>query len=136
MKKELVLAFVLAAGFLWAGPSAAQQPPQYPVDQNKIAVGANGVRLVPIAVRRIGQQVIGSSRVAFEVESGADLPAVLVDRLQVELVLRNLIANALEALRGGDGRIRVSPADVKLACEYLENQAMAALPRFGGEDAA
>jgi signal transduction histidine kinase len=60
------------------------------------------------AIRHIGQQVIGSSPVAFEVQSEPDLPAILVDRLQVELVLRNLIANALEALRGQDGRIRVA----------------------------
>jgi signal transduction histidine kinase len=59
------------------------------------------------AMRRIGHQVIGASPVTFEVASDPDLPAVLVDRLQVELVLRNLIANALEALRGRDGRIRV-----------------------------
>jgi signal transduction histidine kinase len=63
---------------------------------------------VMAAVRRIGQQVIGASPVAFEVEGDPDLlPAILVDRLQIELVLRNLIANALEALRGRDGRIRV-----------------------------
>jgi rhodanese-related sulfurtransferase len=43
MTKELVLGLVLAAGFLWAGPSSAQQPPQFPVDQNKIAVGANEI---------------------------------------------------------------------------------------------
>jgi len=60
------------------------------------------------AIRRIGTQVVGSSPVAFDVEGAPDLPAILVDRLQIELVLRNLFANALEALRGKAGRIRVA----------------------------
>jgi len=40
MKNRIVPGLVLAAGFLWAGQSVAQQAPQFPVDQNKIAVGA------------------------------------------------------------------------------------------------
>ena len=43
--------------------------------------------------------------------SGApDLPDVLVDRLQIELVLRNLVNNAADAMdgRGGDGAVALS----------------------------
>ena len=44
---------------------------------------------------------------AVTVNEGADLPPVLVDRLQIELVLRNLISNAAEASEGA-GRIELS----------------------------
>lgn len=78
------------------------------------------------AVRRIGRQVIGSRPVGFEVAAPAGLPALYVDRVQVELVLRNLIANAVDAVhagrsegghvlvearRDGDGQVRVVVAD-------------------------
>lgn len=60
------------------------------------------------AIRRIGTQVIGTSPVHLEVDIDPELPPVYIDRLQVELVLRNLLANAVEALRGSAGRIRVA----------------------------
>jgi signal transduction histidine kinase len=50
------------------------------------------------AVRRIGQQILGAQPVALEVLSEPDLPPLYVDRLQIELVIRNLLANAVEAL--------------------------------------
>ena len=50
-------------------------------------------------IQRIGRQVIGVHRVGLEVSSDPGLPALLVDRLQIELVFRNLIANAFEAVR-------------------------------------
>ena len=41
MKAVGRIAFALmATGFLWAGRIGAQQAPQFPVDQNKIAIGA------------------------------------------------------------------------------------------------
>lgn len=73
-------------------------------------------RLEPLAaddlvglVRRVGQQVIGTRAIALEVESEPSLPALYVDRMQIELVIRNLMANAVEATQGfvGDKRIRV-----------------------------
>jgi signal transduction histidine kinase len=62
------------------------------------------------AVRRIAQQLIGPRPVALEVLSDPDLPPLYVDRVQIELVIRNLLANAMEALDKGGGedkRIRV-----------------------------
>jgi two-component system sensor kinase FixL len=79
---------------------------------------AGTTRLEPVtvdelvsAVRRIGQQLIDARPVVLEVRSDADLPALYVDRLQVELVLRNLISNSVDALHATDGaRIDISVA--------------------------
>ena len=61
------------------------------------------------AVRRIGASVIGERPVALEVRGDASLAPLYVDRLQVELVLRNLIANSVDAVQMRDGgRIEVS----------------------------
>jgi signal transduction histidine kinase len=49
-------------------------------------------------VRRVAQQVIGVRPIVLELVSEPDLPALYVDRLQIELVVRNLVANAVEAL--------------------------------------
>jgi two-component system, LuxR family, sensor kinase FixL len=62
------------------------------------------------AVRRIAQQIIGARPVALEVLSEPDLPPLYVDRMQIELVIRNLIANAVEALEKqnvAERRVRV-----------------------------
>ena len=45
---------------------------------------------------------------ALTVREEPNLPDVLVDRLQIELVLRNLIANAAEAVEGPAGAIGLS----------------------------
>jgi signal transduction histidine kinase len=78
---------------------------------------AGSTRLEPLAaeelletVRRIGQQTIGGRPVALEVLGERDLPPLYVDRMQIELVIRNLLANAVEALGREDfpeKRIRV-----------------------------
>jgi C4-dicarboxylate-specific signal transduction histidine kinase len=70
------------------------------------------VEALMAAARRIGEQVIGERRIALALRSEPGLPDLYVDRLQVELVLRNLIANAAEALdpRAGDSRIEVAAA--------------------------
>jgi signal transduction histidine kinase len=63
------------------------------------------------AVRRIGRQTIGTQPIALEVQVAPDLPPLFVDRMQIELVIRNLLANAVEALRehpAGEQSIRVS----------------------------
>jgi two-component system sensor kinase FixL len=75
--------------------------------------GATRLELMPVgelvdAIRRIGQQVIGEKAIQLEVNAPADLPPLYVDRVQIEMVLRNLIANALEAVQASaDARIRV-----------------------------
>jgi signal transduction histidine kinase len=66
------------------------------------------------AVRRIGASVIGERAVALEVRADPDVAPLYVDRLQVELVLRNLIANSVEAVEakpGGRIDVSVGPAD-------------------------
>jgi len=51
------------------------------------------------AARRIARELIGSQAIALESRAEYALPPILADRLQVELVLRNLVANAVEAAR-------------------------------------
>jgi signal transduction histidine kinase len=51
-------------------------------------------------VRRIGHQVLGSENAMLTVKNEPALPALYVDRMQIEVVIRNLIANAHEAVRG------------------------------------
>ena len=47
----------------------------------------------------IAQQLGGSSKhISIATGSDADLPPLFVDRLQIELILRNLISNAIEAI--------------------------------------
>lgn len=61
------------------------------------------------SIQRIGQQVIGVRNVVLEVGAEPDLPPLYIDRLQIELVLRNLIANAVEALHAaGQAGARVN----------------------------
>lgn len=70
------------------------------------------------AVRRIGRSVIGERAVALEVRGDAELAPLYIDRLQVELVLRNLIANSFDAVQATPGgRIEVSmvPEDARRA---------------------
>jgi two-component system sensor kinase FixL len=62
---------------------------------------------VVAAGRRIAQQLIGARAVSLETHTDPGLPAVLADRVQVELILRNLISNALEALPAAGGSIRL-----------------------------
>ena len=49
-------------------------------------------------VKRVAQQVIGTRPIVLEFASEPELPALYVDRLQIELVIRNLLANAVDAL--------------------------------------
>lgn len=63
------------------------------------------------AARRAGEAAIAGRDILFEVEAQPGMPPLYVDRLQVEVILRNLIANAAESLAGArqaGGRIRVS----------------------------
>jgi signal transduction histidine kinase len=55
-------------------------------------------------VRRIGQQVLGAETRVLSVREEAELPSLYVDRLQIEVVIRNLIANAQDAIRSGGAK--------------------------------
>jgi two-component system, LuxR family, sensor kinase FixL len=60
--------------------------------------------------RRMGELAIEGKAISFEVEQPPPLPALFVDRLQIEVILRNLIANAVESVTGADrqnGRVGV-----------------------------
>src|SRR5688500_1220378 len=60
------------------------------------------------SMRRIAQAEIGSRTICFEIVESPALRPLLVDKLQVEVILRNLIANAVESVGGAerpDGRI-------------------------------
>lgn len=62
------------------------------------------------AVRRIGASTIEGRAISLEIEKRASGPALFIDRLQVEVVLRNLITNAVDSLTGSGrpvGRIGV-----------------------------
>lgn len=65
---------------------------------------------IAVAAERIGRQVIGvRGGIQLEVRQEPALPSLYVDRLQIELVLRNLLANAVEALQGRTpGRVSVA----------------------------
>jgi two-component system sensor kinase FixL len=52
------------------------------------------------AAQQIARQTIGTRAVTFEAIGKGELPALFIDRLQVELILRNLISNAIEATTG------------------------------------
>jgi C4-dicarboxylate-specific signal transduction histidine kinase len=48
--------------------------------------------------KRIARDMIGSRAISIEARAEPEVPALLVDRVQIELVLRNLISNAIEAV--------------------------------------
>ena len=62
------------------------------------------------SVRQLGSKLGVPQNVALSATCDPGLPNVFVDKLQIELVLRNLLANAVEAMvsdPGGPGRIDV-----------------------------
>ncbi|KAB2967099.1 MAG: GHKL domain-containing protein [Thermoanaerobaculia bacterium] len=66
--------------------------------------GTTRLELVPAAdlaasARRIGHQLAGDGAVTIDVRCEEALPSALVDRMQIELVLRNVIANAVDAVQ-------------------------------------
>lgn len=56
------------------------------------------VRELLEAARRMGEGTAATRPVRIQTATDAVLPALFVDRLQVELILRNLLANAMESL--------------------------------------
>jgi C4-dicarboxylate-specific signal transduction histidine kinase len=60
--------------------------------------------------RRMGESAIEGKDISLEIEEPLPMPALFVDRLQIEVILRNLIANAVESVIGADrqnGRIGI-----------------------------
>ncbi len=69
-----------------------------------------------VAVRRIADTAIQDKEISLEIERPPSVPPLFIDRLQIELILRNLIANAVESVtgsgrQGGLIRILVEPHD-------------------------
>jgi two-component system, LuxR family, sensor kinase FixL len=66
------------------------------------------------AARRMGQRAIGKHPITLDIPPAPPLPALFVDRIQVELVLRNLLANSAQALaatpRGGSIQVMAEAA--------------------------
>jgi two-component system, LuxR family, sensor kinase FixL len=66
--------------------------------------GTTQLESVPVdqilaSAQSIAQQLAGSSkRISIQTGSEGELPTLFVDRLQIELILRNLISNAIEAI--------------------------------------
>jgi two-component system sensor kinase FixL len=65
--------------------------------------GTTRLERVPVAelleaVRRVGAAAKGDSPLTLTVESEGEVPDLLIDRLQIELVLRNLVTNAVESV--------------------------------------
>jgi two-component system sensor kinase FixL len=69
------------------------------------------------SARRIAESAMDGSGMSFEIECDDDLPALYVDQLQIEVVLRNLIANAVDSVRSADRR----PGHVKVRIEKGED---------------
>ncbi|MCC6210774.1 MAG: MASE1 domain-containing protein [Burkholderiales bacterium] len=80
--------------------------------------GTTRLESVPVdelleAARRMAADAVGGRAIAIAVSGPPVAPPLYVDRLQVELILRNLIANAVESMTGAGlaaGRIEISAA--------------------------
>jgi two-component system sensor kinase FixL len=62
------------------------------------------------AIRRMGESAISIRNISLDIDNRSPMPPLYVDRLQIEVILRNLIANAVESVTGSgrqDGRISV-----------------------------
>lgn len=68
------------------------------------------VNLLLTAARRMAADATEDKGITVEIEAAPSLPPLFVDRLQIEVVLRNLIANAVESVTGSDrtgGRVGI-----------------------------
>jgi signal transduction histidine kinase len=78
--------------------------------------GTTRLEAVPVedllaSTRAMAARMVGTQPISVEIGTEPELPPLFVDRLQIELVMRNLLANAVEALdgrSGNGGRIRVA----------------------------
>jgi NtrC-family two-component system sensor histidine kinase KinB len=107
------------------------------LDLSKIEAGESKPQLAPVCARDLITMAVKELRAQVEaknlelrVNAPVDLPAVLVDRMQVERVMSNLISNALRHTRHGeitinaerrDGHVAISVGDTGsgISSEYL-----------------
>lgn len=68
-------------------------------------------RLEPVPVAQLLEAARRAGTNGLTVAAERDLPDVLVDRLQIELVLRNLVANAAESVDGAEIAVRAARHD-------------------------
>lgn len=69
------------------------------------------VRELLAIARRIALQLAGPHAITVETEGSETLPSLFIDRLQMELVFRNLLSNAIESIisaRLQDGRVNIT----------------------------
>jgi signal transduction histidine kinase len=63
------------------------------------------------AARRIAESAVAGTTMSIDIEAASQLAPLFVDRLQIEVVLRNLIANAVESVVGAGiqhGRLKLT----------------------------
>lgn len=63
------------------------------------------------SARRMAESAIGTRTIVFEASNPEPSPPLFIDRMQVEVILRNLVANAVESVSGAgirDGRIELN----------------------------
>ena len=70
------------------------------------------------SIEQIGRQVIGTHDVVFAIDAEPGLRSLYVDRLQIEVVLRNLIANASESVQAA-GR---AAARIQIRAEHAGDE--------------
>ena len=61
-------------------------------------------------VRRMGDSAINARPISLEIENAPSLPPLYIDRLQIEVIFRNLLTNSVESLTASErhgGRIRI-----------------------------
>ena len=73
-----------------------------------------GIDELLVSVRRMAESAMSAKDISLEIECSPSVRPLFIDRLQIEVVLRNLIANAVESVVGcarpGGGRIMVAVA--------------------------
>jgi signal transduction histidine kinase len=89
---------------------------------------AGATRLEPLEVAellalasRLAEKAIAGRPIGLAPEAEASLPALFVDRLQVELILRNLLANAVESLAAAPAPAGSAGGQIRLAARRADD---------------
>jgi C4-dicarboxylate-specific signal transduction histidine kinase len=76
-------------------------------------------------VRSLMEEEAARRRVSVEIELADDLPAVMLDRTQIQQVLFNLVRNGMEAMEGipGEKKLRVTahPSEEGIRTEVVDH---------------